>query len=148
MIGLIQRVTHASVVVNHETIGDINTGILLLLGVEKNDNEKSATRLLERVMTYRIFEDDTGRMNRSLNDIQGGLLIVPQFTLPANTNKGTRPSFTPAAEPKRGKTLFDFFLQQAKTSSLRIQSGQFGANMQVSLTNDGPVTFWLQTNAS
>ncbi len=148
MIGLIQRVTHASVVVNHETIGDINTGILLLLGVEKNDNEKSATRLLERVMTYRIFEDDTGRMNRSLNDIQGGLLIVPQFTLPANTNKGTRPSFTPAAEPKRGKVLFDFFLQQAKTSSLRIQSGQFGADMQVSLTNDGPVTFWLQTNAS
>jgi D-tyrosyl-tRNA(Tyr) deacylase len=148
MIGLIQRVTHASVVVNHETIGDINTGILLLLGVEKNDNEKSATRLLERVITYRIFEDDTGRMNRSLNDIQGGLLIVPQFTLPANTNKGTRPSFTPAAEPKRGKTLFDFFLQHAKTSSLRIQSGQFGANMQVSLTNDGPVTFWLQTNAA
>ena len=148
MIGLIQRVTHASVVVNHETIGDINTGILLLLGVEKNDNEKSATRLLERVMTYRIFEDDTGRMNRSLNDIQGDLLIVPQFTLPANTNKGTRPSFTPAAEPKRGKVLFDFFLQHAKISSLRIQSGQFGADMQVSLTNDGPVTFWLQTNAS
>ncbi|HHL18654.1 MAG TPA: D-tyrosyl-tRNA(Tyr) deacylase [Thiothrix sp.] len=148
MIGLIQRVTHASVVVNHEIIGDINTGILLLLGVEKNDNEKSAIRLLERVMTYRIFEDGTGRMNRSLNDIQGDLLIVPQFTLAANTNKGTRPSFTPAAEPKRGKVLFDFFLQHAKTSSLRIQSGQFGADMQVSLTNDGPITFWLQTNAS
>ncbi len=146
MIGLIQRVTHASVVVNHETIGDINTGILLLLGVEKNDNEKSASRLLERVITYRIFEDDTGRMNRSLKDIQGDLLIVPQFTLPANTNKGTRPSFTPAAEPKLGEALFDFFLQHAKMSSLHIQAGQFGADMQVSLTNDGPVTFWLQTN--
>jgi len=148
MIGLIQRVTHASVVVNHEPIGDINTGILLLLGVEKDDNEKIATRLLERVMTYRIFADNAGKMNRSLNDIQGDLLIVPQFTLPANTNKGTRPSFTPAAEPKVGKALFDFFIQQAKTSSLLIQSGRFGADMQVSLTNDGPVTFWLQTNAA
>lgn len=145
MIGLIQRVTHASVVVNNETIGDINTGILLLLGVEKNDTEAIAIRLLERVMTYRIFEDDTGRMNRSLNDIQGELLVVPQFTLPASTNKGTRPSFTPAANPILGKSLFDFFLQQAKRSSLIIQSGQFGANMQVSLTNDGPATFWLQT---
>lgn len=146
MIGLIQRVTHASVVVNHETIGDINTGILLLLGVEKNDNEKVATRLLERVLTYRIFEDDTGRMNRSLRDIQGELLVVPQFTLPADTNKGTRPSFTPAAPPELGKALFDLFLQQAQASPLTIQSGRFGADMQVSLTNDGPVTFWLQVN--
>lgn len=145
MIGLIQRVTSASVVVNDETIGNINNGILLLLGVEKNDNEKIARRLLERVMSYRIFADDTGRMNRSLNDIQGELLVVPQFTLPADTNRGTRPSFTPAADPQLGKMLFDFFLQQAKTSTLRIQSGQFAADMKVSLINDGPVTFWLQT---
>jgi len=148
MIGLIQRVIHASVIVNDESIGAINKGILLLLGVEKNDTKKNAARLLERIITYRIFEDDSGRMNRSLKDIDGDLLIVPQFTLPANTNKGTRPSFTPAAEPKLGEALFDFFLQQAKMSSLVIQSGKFGADMQVSLTNDGPVTFWLQTNSS
>lgn len=143
MIALIQRVTHASVVINNETIGDINKGILLLLGIEKNDTEKIATRLLERVITYRIFADDTGRMNRSLRDIEGELLIVPQFTLPADTNSGTRPSFTPAAPPKLGKALFEFFLQQAHASPLLIQSGQFGADMQVNLTNDGPVTFWL-----
>lgn len=144
MIALIQRVTHASVVVNNEIIGNINKGIVLLLGVEKNDTEKTASRLLERVITYRIFTDDTGRMNRSLRDIEGELLVVPQFTLPADTKRGTRPSFTPAAPPQLGETLFDFFLQQAHVSPLRIQSGQFGADMQVSLTNDGPVTFWLQ----
>lgn len=144
MIGLIQRVTTASVEVNKQQIASIDQGILLLLGVEREDSKKQAERLLQRVVTYRIFEDDNGRMNKSLLDIEGELLVVPQFTLPADTNKGTRPSFGPAAVPELGKQLFDYFLQQAEIKLGRIQKGQFGADMQVSLINNGPVTFWLQ----
>jgi len=144
MIGLIQRVSHAKVEIAGEVSGQIGKGILLLLGVEKEDNEAKADRLLQRVLAYRIFEDDTGRMNLSLQDIKGDLLVVSQFTLPADTRKGLRPSFSSAASPELGKAMYDYFLQQAKQSDLLIQSGEFGADMQVSLLNDGPVTFWLQ----
>ena len=143
MIGLIQRVTHAKVEVAGVTLGQINQGILLLLGVEKADTPAKAQRLLERVLSYRIFADDAGKMNLSLKDIQGGLLIVPQFTLAADTAKGLRPSFTPAAPPELGKQLFDYFCTQAQQQFATVQTGRFGADMQVSLTNDGPVTFWL-----
>lgn len=145
MIGLIQRVLEAKVVVAGNTVGQIQTGILLLLGVERADTEAQAKRLLERVLNYRIFEDNEGRMNRSLLDIQGGLLVVPQFTLPADTQKGNRPSFTPAAPPERGKQLFDYFCEQIQMQGHELQSGIFGADMQVQLINNGPVTFWLKT---
>ena len=146
MIGLIQRVSSAQVVIDHETAGKIDRGILLLLGVEKGDTETIADRLLERICTYRIFEDDTGRMNRSLVDINGGLLVVSQFTLPADTKKGTRPGFSPAAPPALGESLYHHLVQQAHAQQAlsHVGSGVFGADMQVSLTNDGPVTFWLQ----
>ena len=143
MIGLIQRVAHASVVVEGECVGQIERGILLLLGVEKADDAAKAERLLERVLGYRIFPDEAGKMNNSLRDIGGGLLIVPQFTLPADTRKGMRPSFTPAAPPEQGKALFDVFVERARAQQLCVQTGIFGADMQVSLLNDGPVTFWL-----
>ncbi len=143
MIGLIQRVTQAQVVIEGQTVGQINTGILLLLGVEKEDNPPKAERLLERVLTYRIFPDDSGRMNLSLSTIQGGLLIVPQFTLPADTRKGTRPSFTTAAPPELGLDMYNYFVRLAKDRHPLVQTGTFGADMKVSLTNDGPVTFWL-----
>lgn len=143
MIGLIQRVTQAQVVVEGQTVGQINTGILLLLGVEKEDNPPKAERLLERILTYRIFPDDSGRMNLSLSTIQGGLLIVPQFTLPADTRKGTRPSFTTAAPPELGLDMYNYFVRLAKDRHPVVQTGTFGADMKVSLTNDGPVTFWL-----
>jgi len=144
VIGLIQRVTQAKVRVNDCTIASIDQGILLLLGVERGDSTTQAERLVQRVTTYRIFEEETGRMNKSLLDIKGELLVVPQFTLPADTNKGTRPSFGPAAAPELGKRLFDFFLQQAEVKLGKVQAGQFGADMQVELINNGPVTFWLQ----
>ena len=144
MIGFIQRVTRASVAVDSKEIASIQQGILLLLGVEKGDAQQQADRLLQRIITYRIFEDDNGRMNKSLLDIDGELLVVPQFTLAADTKKGTRPSFAPAAPPELGKQLFNHFLQQAEDKLGRLQSGQFGADMQVSLINNGPVSFWLQ----
>lgn len=145
MIGLIQRVLEAKVVVDGNTVGQIQTGILLLLGVERADTEAQAKRLLERILNYRIFEDEQGRMNRSLLDIKGGLLVVPQFTLPADTQKGNRPSFTPAAPPEQGKQWFDYFCQQIQAQGHELQSGVFGADMQVHLINHGPATFWLQT---
>jgi len=145
MIGLLQRVTQAKVEVSGTVIGEVSKGLLVLLGVERGDTEKQADRLIERLLGYRVFEDDTGRMNLSLKDIQGGMLIVPQFTLPADTQKGTRPSFTPAATPEEGERLYDYFVNQAKQSYTDIATGQFGADMQVSLVNDGPVTFWLKT---
>lgn len=145
MIGLIQRVLEAKVVVNGHTVGQIQTGILLLLGVERADTEAQAQRLLERVLNYRIFEDSEGRMNRSLLDVQGGLLVVPQFTLPADTQRGNRPSFTPAAPPEQGQQLFNYFCTQIQVQGLELQSGVFGADMQVHLINNGPVTFWLKT---
>lgn len=146
MIGLLQRVNHASVAVAGNTTGSIDQGLLVLVGVERGDNEAIAERLLSRILSYRVFADDNGKMNRSLQDIQGGLLLVPQFTLPADTRKGTRPSFTPAAEPETGKRLFHYLLQRAQQSHGNVASGEFGADMQVSLTNDGPVTFWLQVD--
>lgn len=144
MIGLIQRVSQAQVDIEGATVGKIGRGILLLLGVEKADTQANADRLLERVLGYRIFPDAAGKMNLALRDIQGDLLIVPQFTLPADTRKGLRPSFTPAAAPDVGRVLFDYVTQQARQHLGQVQTGVFAADMQVSLTNDGPVTFWLQ----
>ncbi len=144
MIGLLQRVTQARVDINGETVGEIDRGLLVLVGVEKQDDASRADRLLERLLGYRIFEDEQGRMNLSLHDIDGGLLLVPQFTLAADTRKGRRPSFDPAAPPALGERLFDHLLAQARTQHGQVASGQFGANMQVHLVNDGPATFWLQ----
>ena len=144
MIGLLQRVSSASVSVDGTQCGCIDRGLLVLVGVERADDEARANRLLERILTYRVFPDDDDKMNLSLRDIQGGLLLVPQFTLPADTRKGTRPSFTPAAPPQQGQALFDYLLQQARLAHAPVASGVFGADMQVALVNDGPVTFWLQ----
>lgn len=145
MIGLLQRVTGARVEVNHQTIAAIGTGLAVLIGIEKTDTGAKADRLLERLLGYRVFPDKEGRMNLSLTDIGGDLLLVPQFTLPADTKKGMRPSFSSAAPPESGKPLFDHLLVQAKIKHHKVQSGVFGADMRVTLTNDGPVTFWLQT---
>ena len=144
MITIIQRVTTATVTVNHEVIGEINTGIMALVAVEKEDTQKSAERLLERILNYRIFADSDDRMNLSLRDINGGLLLVPQFTLAADTQKGNRPSFISAAPPEKGKELFDYLQQLAKQTYPHVEFGQFGADMQVALVNNGPVTFTLK----
>ena len=145
MIGLIQRVSSAQVDVDQQTIGKIDQGILLLLGVQREDTNQLADKLLHKVINYRIFEDDGGKMNQSLLDIQGELLIVSQFTLPADTRKGMRPSFTPAAPPAMGLALYEYFVEQAGLAiEPSVQTGEFGADMQVSLVNDGPVTFWLE----
>ena len=145
MIGLLQRVSRASVEVDTCVIAQIHTGLLVFIGVEKEDNQASAKRLLERLLGYRVFPDDTGKMNLSLTDINGGLLLVPQFTLPADTHKGMRPSFSPAASPDHGKALFTYLLQQAMKKHQTVAAGNFGADMQVSLVNNGPVTFWLKS---
>jgi D-tyrosyl-tRNA(Tyr) deacylase len=147
MIGLLQRVSSASVVVDGATIGAIDAGLMVLVCAERNDTEKEAEALLTKLLGYRVFADDAGKMNRSVTDTQGGLLLVPQFTLAADTKSGTRPSFTPAAAPADGLRLFNYFVEQARLKHPTVQTGQFGADMKVSLTNDGPVTFWLQTNA-
>ncbi|MGB7192110.1 MAG: D-aminoacyl-tRNA deacylase [Collimonas pratensis] len=144
MIALLQRVSHASVVVDGVTIGAIGSGLMVLLCAERGDSEKQADALLAKLLAYRVFSDDAGKMNRSISDIGGGLLLVPQFTLAADTQSGTRPSFTPAAAPEDGRRLFDYFVHQAGSLHPQVQTGQFGADMKVSLTNDGPVTFWLQ----
>lgn len=144
MIALIQRVSSASVTVKHKNIGQISTGILALIGVQKLDDEDKADRLLKKILNYRIFEDEQQRMNLSLLDIQGGLLLVPQFTLAADTVKGLRPGFSTAASPDDGKRLFDYLLQQAQSQYKSVSSGLFGADMQVSLVNEGPATFWLE----
>jgi D-aminoacyl-tRNA deacylase len=144
MIALIQRVKYAKVVVENQTIGEINQGILALIGVEKNDAQPQADRLLERLLNYRIFADQNDKMNLSIQDIQGGLLLVPQFTLAADTQKGNRPSFTTAAPPEIGEQWFNYFKNQAKSKYYSVETGQFGADMQVHLINNGPVTFWLQ----
>lgn len=143
MIGLLQRVSESAVRVEGEVIGEIGRGLMVLLGVEKGDSEKQADRLLERLLGYRVFPDENGKMNLSLHDIGGGLLLVPQFTLPADTKKGTRPSFTTAAAPSEGERLFNYFVEQARVAHPEVETGRFGADMQVSLVNDGPVTFWL-----
>ena len=144
MIGLLQRVLRASVEVEGEVVGAIDRGILALVCAEPGDNEQSAERLLERLLGYRVFPDSADKMNLSLKDIGGGLLLVPQFTLAADTHKGMRPSFTPAAPPEEGERLFDYFAAQARGTHAPVETGRFGAHMQVSLTNDGPVTIWLR----
>jgi D-tyrosyl-tRNA(Tyr) deacylase len=147
MIALLQRVSGASVVVDGATIGAIDAGLMVLVCAERNDTEKDADTLLAKLLGYRVFADEAGKMNRSVADVAGGLLLVPQFTLAADTKSGTRPSFTPAAAPADGLRLFNYFVEQARQKHAVVQTGQFGADMKVSLTNDGPVTFWLQTNA-
>lgn len=144
MLALIQRVTQASVAVEGQVVGQIGPGLLALVGVEPGDGDAQVARMAERLLGYRVFADAEGRMNRSLRDVRGGLLLVPQFTLAADTQSGTRPSFTPAAPPAEGKRLFDYFVEKARARHATVETGEFGADMQVSLTNDGPVTFWLQ----
>jgi len=146
MIGLLQRVTDAKVVVDGETVGAIHGGLMVLVCAERNDTEREADALLTKLLSYRVFSDEAGKMNRSVTDVAGGLLLVPQFTLAADTKSGTRPSFTPAAAPEEGKRLFEYFVRQAKSKHDQVETGRFGADMKVSLTNDGPVTFWLQVN--
>jgi D-tyrosyl-tRNA(Tyr) deacylase len=145
MITIIQRVTSAKVTVNQQDIGTIDTGILALVAVEKTDTPKEAERLLERILNYRIFADEADKMNLSVRDINGGLLLVPQFTLAANTQKGNRPSFASAAPPEQGRELFNYLQQHAITVYENVQFGEFGADMQVALINNGPVTFTLRT---
>ncbi|MFW1678421.1 D-aminoacyl-tRNA deacylase [Pontibacter sp. JAM-7] len=145
MKGLIQRVTQATVKVKGETIGHIEHGTLLLLGVEKTDTQQHADKLLQKVLNYRIFPDDSGKMNLNLQQAAGGLLVVSQFTLVADTQKGLRPGFSVAADPALGERLYDYFVQQAQQSHATVATGRFGADMQISLINDGPVTFMLQS---
>ncbi len=144
MIGLIQRVTRASVVVEGTEVGAIDKGLLVLLCAERGDSAREADLLLAKLRSYRVFGDAEGKMNRSVVDVGGALLLVPQFTLAADTRSGTRPSFTPAAAPDEARRLFDYFLMQASKLHDSVAAGVFGAHMEVSLTNDGPVTFWLQ----
>jgi D-tyrosyl-tRNA(Tyr) deacylase len=146
VIALIQRVTGATVTVEGEIVGRIGPGLLALAAVERGDDEAQAMRLAERILGYRVFEDATGRMNRSVVDTGGGLLLVSQFTLAADTRKGARPSFTPAAEPAVGEALFDTLVAAARQRHQPVETGRFGARMQVALVNDGPVTFWLRVN--
>ena len=144
MIALIQRVSEAAVHVNGKVIGEIGAGILALVAVEKGDTEKQADRLLQRVLSYRIFPDSEGLMNLDVCQAGGELLLVPQFTLAANTHKGNRASFTSAAAPDEGARLFDHFVERTRLAMPGTQTGRFGADMKVRLVNDGPVTFWLQ----
>ncbi len=145
MIGLLQRVSEARVDVDGRTVGEIGTGLLVLVGVEQGDTRAQARRLAERLVAYRVFGDSADKMNLGLADKGGGLLLVPQFTLVANTRKGLRPSFTRAADPVQGRELFAELVGCARRIHAPVETGEFGANMQVSLVNDGPVTFWLQT---
>jgi D-aminoacyl-tRNA deacylase len=145
MIALLQRVTGASVTVEGRRIAAIGTGLLVLVGVERGDGEPQADRLLERLLAYRVFPDAEQRMNLDLRQVGGGLLLVPQFTLAADTHKGNRPSFIPAAAPEEGEHLFRYLYRQARDRHQPVEAGVFGADMQVSLVNDGPVTFWLRT---
>jgi D-tyrosyl-tRNA(Tyr) deacylase len=146
MIALLQRASSAAVTVNEECIARIGVGLLIFIAVERGDGEAQAERLIERVLGYRVFADDEGRMNRSLLDISGDLLLVSQFTLAADTRKGTRPSFTPAAAPDDARRLFNYCVSCAARQKLRVEQGRFGADMKVSLVNDGPVTLWLRVS--
>jgi D-aminoacyl-tRNA deacylase len=148
VIALIQRVAEASVAVGGETVGEIGAGLLALLGVERGDGGVEAARLAERVLGYRVFADSDGKMNRSLVEIEGELLVVPQFTLVADTKSGARPSFSSGASPAEGERLYLAFVDEAKKRHARVATGRFGAHMKVSLVNDGPVTFWLQVSPS
>lgn len=145
MIGLLQRVTRADVRVGDKLVGKIDRGLMVLVAVHRDDTPKDIARLAERLLGYRVFPDDEGRMNRSVRDIQGGLLLVPQFTLTADTRKGTRASFTKGAAPEKASDYFDQLVAACRKELDTVETGVFGADMQVSLTNDGPVTFWLST---
>jgi len=146
MLALIQRVREAHVDVDNETVGRIGPGLLAFVAVQPADGEPQAQRMLERLLGYRVFADAEGRMNRSLADVGAGLLLVPQFTLAADTSKGMRPSFTSAAAPEVGRLWFERLVELAKKTHLRVEIGRFGAHMSVSLVNDGPVTFWLEAH--
>jgi len=145
VIALIQRVTRATVSVDNNVCGTIGSGLLALVGIQKGDTEKQADRLLERLLGYRVFADAEDRMNLSLADVSGDLLLVPQFTLAANTRKGMRASFTGAAKGEAGRALFDYLVEIARDGHPTVESGVYGAHMRVSLINDGPVTFWLES---
>ena len=145
MIGLLQRVSRAAVAVDGETIGEIGRGLLVLVAVHRDDEEHDITRLAERILGYRVFPDAEDRMNRSLLDDDLALLLVPQFTLAADTKKGSRPSFSGASDPEKAERYFQRLVQECRERIPVVETGQFGANMQVTLTNDGPVTFWLET---
>ena len=144
MIALLQRVAEASVRVDGSTVGHIGQGLLVLLCAERGDAEKEADALLAKLLAYRVFYDADGKMNLNVGQVGGGVLLVPQFTLAADTRSGTRPSFTPAAPPDQARRLFDYAVARAQALHPVVQTGQFGADMKVSLINDGPVTFWLQ----
>ncbi|MBD3667261.1 MAG: D-tyrosyl-tRNA(Tyr) deacylase [Kangiella sp.] len=144
MIALLQRVLESKVVVEGKTIGEIDQGLMVLLGVEKDDDEVVADKLVQRILKYRVFSDEQDKMNLSLQDVKGGLLLVPQFTLAADTQSGLRPSFSSAAPPQVGKELFEYVVGQARAHYDKVESGQFGADMKVHLINDGPVTFQLK----
>lgn len=144
MIGLLQRVSEARVTVDGETVGEIGTGLAVLVCAEPSDDEATAERLLEKLLHYRVFSDAAGKMNRSLIDVGGGLLLVPQFTLAADTRKGLRPSFSSAASPDLGERLFEHLVATARTRYPAVTTGRFGARMRLALVNEGPVTFWLR----
>ncbi len=145
MRALIQRVTHAKVEVDGQCIGEIDQGLLVFIGVEKDDRTEDADRLLKKVLAYRVFSDSEDKMNLSVTDVNGGLLLVSQFTLAANTQKGLRPSFSSAAPPQEGEALYNYFVDQAREQHTKVATGRFGADMKVQLLNDGPVTFLLET---
>lgn len=145
MLALIQRVSSASVSINAETVGQIGQGLLVFLGIEKGDGESEANKLLKKVLSYRVFSDEEDKMNLNVRDIKGGLLIISQFTLAADTNRGLRPSFSSALPPDQAEPLYQYFLSQAQEQYDQIECGKFGADMQVSLVNDGPVTFLLKS---
>ncbi len=144
MIGLLQRVSQASVNIDNATVASINSGLLVLIGIEKSDTQSNAEKLFDKIINYRVFADSEDKMNLSLKDTNGGLILVPQFTLAADTQKGLRPSFSNAAAPNQAKPLFDYLIEHANEQYNAVGSGVFSADMQVSLINDGPVTFWLQ----
>jgi D-tyrosyl-tRNA(Tyr) deacylase len=145
VIGLLQRVQEAHVLIGAERVASIGAGLLVLVGVRPTDDEASSLRLLDRLLQYRVFGDADGKMNLSLGQIGGDLLLVPQFTLAADTHKGLRPGFSTAAPPGQGRQLFDILVQAARARHARVESGVFGAHMRISLINDGPVTFWLES---
>jgi D-tyrosyl-tRNA(Tyr) deacylase len=145
VIGLLQRVLQASVDIDAERVASIGPGLLVLVGVRPTDDESSALRLADRLLQYRVFADEAGKMNLSLGQTGGDLLLVPQFTLAADTHRGLRPGFSTAAPPAQGRQLFETFVQAARSRHGRVETGVFGAHMRVSLTNDGPVTFWLES---
>lgn len=147
MIGLLQRVSDARVEVDGEIVGQVGRGLMVLVAVHRDDDEKDVARLAERLLGYRVFPDGEGRMNLSVRDIAGGMLLVPQFTLTADTKKGTRASFTKGAPPEKASNYFDRLVSTCRAGLETVETGHFGANMQVSLTNDGPVTFWLDTRS-